>query len=70
MVGLAMSLTLFVAFQTAGSPTGDDSLSIAVTLADRPFEVAREAGLLIALPVSLAAFAAGWLADRRSRRPA
>jgi len=30
--------------------------------------LAREAGLLIALPLSLAAFAAGWLADRRVGR--
>jgi solute:Na+ symporter, SSS family len=70
IAGLTVSLALFTAFQTIGSPTDDGSLSIAVGHADRPFEVAREAGLLIALPVSLVAFAAGWLADRRSRRPA
>jgi hypothetical protein len=67
-VGLAVSLTLFVAFQTLGSPTDDESLAITVALAGRSLVLAREAGLLIALPLSLAAFAAGWLADRRVGR--
>jgi SSS family solute:Na+ symporter len=68
MVGLGVSLTLFVVFQTLGSPTDDDSLAVAFALAGRPLVVAREAGLLIALPASLVAFAAGWLADRRVGR--
>jgi len=68
LVGLAVSLTLFVAFQTLGVPTDDESLAITVALAGRRLALAREAGLLIALPLSLAAFVAGWLADRRVRR--
>lgn len=69
-VGLGLSLALFVAFQTLGVPTDDGSLAIEVTFGGRSLDVAREAGLLIALPVSLAAFAAGWIADRRRRRSA
>jgi len=68
LVGLAVSLTLFVAFQTLGSPTDDESLALTVALAGRPLVLEREAGLLIALPLSLAAFVAGCLADRRLRR--
>jgi len=68
IIGLGISLTLFVVFQTLGSPADDESLAVTVALAGRPLVVAREAGLLIALPLSLAAFAAGWLTDQRVGR--
>ena len=65
VVGLVTSLGLFVLFTFFGVPTPDDSL--ALELAGGVW-LPREAGLLIALPVSLAAFAVGAIADRRRVR--
>jgi len=50
-----------VAFQVLGSPTAEGSRVL--TANGWVFE--REAALLVVLPAALAAFAAGWLADRR-----
>jgi SSS family solute:Na+ symporter len=68
MVGLAASLGLFVSFQLFGAPTDDGSLALSFGLLGRFQSVAREASLLITLPASLAAFAAGLLVDSRSGR--
>jgi hypothetical protein len=61
VTGVTVSLSLFAAFQLLGSPTVEGSRVL--TANGWVFE--REAALLLVLPMALAAFAAGWLADRR-----
>lgn len=60
VTGLTASLVLFAAFQLAGVPTIEGSR--ALSAAGWTFE--REAALLLLLPLSLAAFAAGAVVDR------
>lgn len=61
VTGVTVSLGLFVAFQVLGSPTPEGSR----VLAANGWIFEREAALLVVLPVALAAFAVGWIADRR-----
>jgi hypothetical protein len=65
VTGVVSSLTLFAAFQIAGTSTVEGSRVLAV--AGWAFE--REAGLLVVLPLALAAFAAGAYADHRRGAP-
>jgi hypothetical protein len=65
VTGVVSSLTLFAAFQIVGSSTLEGSRVLTVG----GWILEREAGLLVVLPLALAAFVAGAIADRRRGAP-
>jgi hypothetical protein len=64
VAGLAAALALFAAFQIFGQEVAGEGTTALVIGLDRPVRVEREAALLVTLPVSLLAFAAGWWRGR------
>jgi len=61
-IGLACSLSMFVAFQMAGTPNGEGSMVLFVPFVG--LEIQRESALLFALPLAALGFAAGAAVDR------
>jgi SSS family solute:Na+ symporter len=71
IVGLLTAMGLFVAFETLGEEVPDEgtrAFRVAMPGGGEPFAFEREEAVLVAVPASLIAFAAGALADRRKER--
>jgi Na+/proline symporter len=64
VAGLAAALALFAAFQIFGQEVAGEGTTALVFGFHRQVRVEREAALLVTLPVSLLAFAAGWWRGR------
>lgn len=64
VAGLAAALALFAVFQLFGHDVAGEGTTALVLGFDRAIRVEREAALLVTLPISALAFAAGWRSGR------